>query len=55
MDGCVSNVPENCNGCTFKQMVSRHWELEDYCILNDKNISRMIMEEDCPLAEREDK
>jgi len=51
MDIHVNNVPENCNGCMYKQMVSRHWELEDYCILNRKNINRMNMEEDCPMAE----
>lgn len=52
MDAHVNNVPENCNGCVYKEMVSRHWELEDYCALNKINISRMVMEEDCPLAER---
>lgn len=50
MDAHVNNVPENCNGCVYKEMVSRHWELEDYCALNKISISRMDMEKDCPLA-----
>ncbi len=51
MDTHVSDVPENCNGCMYKQILSRHWELEDYCALNQKSISRMDMEKDCPMAE----
>ena len=50
MDGCRCIVPENCNGCKFKEAMSRHWELEDYCVLNGKEINRMVMEEDCPIA-----
>lgn len=49
MDECMRNVMKNCNGCIFKQIESRHWELDDYCILNNKCISGMDMEEDCPL------
>lgn len=48
MDGHV-HVPKNCNGCNFKQEMGRHWDLEDYCFLNKISISRMHMEEDCPL------
>ena len=54
MDGCRCNVPENCNGCKFKEAVSRHWDLEDYCILNGKKINRMVMEEDCLLVGTEE-
>ena len=39
MDGYV-DAPENCNRCKFKQEMGRHWELEDYCFLNQKSISR---------------
>lgn len=53
MDANVSSVPKNCNGCKFKRMVSKHWELEDYCILNNKSISRMDMKKDCPLWGKE--
>lgn len=49
MDASVSSVPKNCNGCKFKQIVSKHWELEDYCALNNKSINRMNMKKDCPL------
>ena len=52
MDGHV-NVPENCNGCKFKQEMGRHWELEDYCFLNQISISRIDMEKDCPLWGKE--
>lgn len=52
MDANVSDVPKNCNGCVYKQILSRHWELEDYCALNNKKIEMVLMEEDCPLAER---
>lgn len=49
MDANVSDVPKNCNQCAYKQILSRHWELEDYCVLNNKSISRMDMKNDCPL------
>lgn len=49
MDGHVL-VLKNCNGCKFKQEMGRHWDLEDYCFLNKISISRMDMEEDCPLC-----
>lgn len=52
MDANVSDVPKNCNGCVYKQILSRHWESEDYCALNKINISRMVMEEDCPLRRK---
>lgn len=52
MDGHV-NVPENCNGCKFKQEMGRHWELEDYCFLNQISISRIDIKKDCPLWGKE--
>lgn len=45
----VDNVPENCNSCIFKQNMSQHWDIEDYCLLNKKSTSKIIMDEDCPL------
>lgn len=49
----VDKVPKNCNGCIFKQNMSRHWELKDYCFLNKKSTDKIIMDKDCPLAELE--
>lgn len=45
----VDNVPENCNNCIFKQNMSQHWDLEDYCFISKKSTSKIIMDEDCPL------
>lgn len=45
----VDNVPENCNNCIFRQNMSQHLDKEDYCILNKKSTSRIIMDQDCPL------
>lgn len=50
----VDNVPKNCNNCIFKQNMSQHWDLEDYCFLNKKSTNKIIMDEDCPLKELED-
>lgn len=50
---CVDNVPDNCNYCYFRQNMSQHWELEDYCFLNKKKTRDMIMDEDCPLKSLE--
>ena len=50
----VDNAPENCNNCIFRQNMSQHWDLDDYCFLNKKRISRIIMDKDCPLKELED-
>lgn len=47
------NAPENCNGCKFKQEMGRHWELEDYCFLNQISINRIDMEKDCPVWGKE--
>ena len=49
MKTCEDNAPKNCNHCTFKQNMSQHWDLEDYCTLNKKSTSRIIMDRDCPL------
>lgn len=49
----MNNIPKNCNKCTFKQIMSQHWDIEDYCLLNRKNISRIIIEKDCPLVEED--
>ena len=47
----VDNVPKNCNKCAFKKIMSKHWDLEDYCLLNRKITSRIVIEKDCPLVE----
>lgn len=49
----MDSKPENCNHCIFNQSMSRHWDLEDYCLLNKKNRSKIIMDMDCPLKELE--
>lgn len=51
----VDNVPENCSNCIFRQDMNMHWDLDDYCFLNKKSISRIIMDENCPLEELEGK
>jgi hypothetical protein len=50
----VDNTPENCNNCIFRHNMSQHWDLDDYCFLNKKSTSRIIMDKDCPLEELED-
>ena len=45
----VDNIPENCNNCIFRQNISQYLDMEDYCFLNKKSISRIIMDQDCPL------
>lgn len=32
----ADNAPENCNNCIYKQNMSKHWDLNDYCFLNKK-------------------
>ncbi len=51
----VDNVPENCNNCIFRQNMSQYWDLNDYCFLNKKSTSRIIMDKDCPLEKLEGK
>lgn len=50
----VDEKPKNCNNCIFKQSMSKHWDLEDYCLLNKKITSRIVMDRDCPLKELRD-
>ena len=50
----VDNTPGNCNNCIFRQNMSQHWDLDDYCFLNKKSTSRIIMDNDCPLERLED-
>lgn len=47
--------PENCNHCIYKEDVSVHLDLEDYCCKNMKRISKIDMDMDCPLEKLEDK
>lgn len=42
---------QNCNHCIYRQDVSRHWDLEDYCLLNMKKTSRITVDRDCPIGE----
>lgn len=51
----TKNTPKNCNNCIFRQNMSQHWDLEDYCCLNQKHTSKIIMEKDCPLKNRREK
>lgn len=55
MDIQVDNRPKNCNRCIYNQNVSRHWDLEDYCLLNKKSIGKIMIDRDCMLRELEDK
>lgn len=41
---------KNCNHCIYREDVSRHLDLEDYCSLNMKRTGRIIMDKDCPLG-----
>lgn len=48
-------VPENCNYCGYRQKVSEHWDIDDYCFLNKKKTRDMIMDKECPLKSLEGK
>lgn len=50
----VDRKAENCNHCIFNQNVSMYLNVEDYCILNKKNIGTISIDKDCPLEELED-
>lgn len=41
---------DNCNHCIYRKDVSRHFDLEDYCSLNMKHTSWIIIDDDCPLG-----
>lgn len=49
----VDNTQENCNNCIFRQNMSQHWDLEDYCFLNRKSTIRIIINKDCPLRDND--
>lgn len=51
----VDNIPGNCNNCIFRQNMSQHWYLDDYCFLNKKSTNRIIMDRDCLLEKLEGK
>lgn len=51
----VDTLPKNCNYCVFRENMSQHWNLEDYCFLNKKKTSEVVLNEDCPLSKLEDK
>ncbi len=41
--------PENCNHCIYREEVSRHLDLEDYCSLNRKRTGKIDIGTGCPL------
>ncbi len=45
----VCDVRKNCNYCELRQIMSKHWDLEDRCLFNKKVTSKINMEMDCPL------
>lgn len=47
----VDRKPENCNRCIFNQNAYKYLDVEDYCVLNKKNIFKIDMDRDCPLKE----
>ncbi len=51
----MDRKPENCNHCIYRENVSRYLDLDDYCFLNKKSTSRIIIDKDCPLGELEEK
>ena len=46
---CMDKKPENCNHCIYRENISRHLDMEDYCSLNRKRIGKIDMKTDCPL------
>lgn len=51
----MDRKPENCNHCIYRENVSRYFDLDDYCSKNMKHTSKIIMDDDCPLWQQEDK
>lgn len=51
----MDRKPENCNHCIYRENVSRYFDLDDYCSKNRKHTSKIIMDDDCPLWQQEDK
>lgn len=45
----VDVKPGNCNHCIYRVNVSRYLDMDDYCSLNMKCISKINMDIDCPL------
>lgn len=46
---------ENCNHCIYREELSRHLDLDDYCAKSMKRTGRINMDIDCPLERLEDK
>lgn len=44
-----NEVSENCNHCNYRDCLSKHWDIEDYCSFNKKKIGKINVEHDCPL------
>lgn len=45
----MDRVSENCNHCIYREELSRHFDLEDYCSLNRKRTGKIDIGTDCPL------
>jgi len=51
----VGKRKKNCNHCIYREELSRHLDLDDYCAKSMKRTGRINMDIDCPLEELEDK
>lgn len=51
----MDRKPENCNHCIYREELSRHLDLDDYCAKSMKRTGRINMDIDCPLERLEDK
>lgn len=47
----MGREPINCNHCIYREEVSRHLDLEDYCTKNGKRAGEVNIQTDCPLRE----
>lgn len=48
---CMDRKPENCNYCIYREEMSRHLDLDDYCTKNRKKTGKINIQTDCPLRE----
>lgn len=46
---CMSEKPENCNHCIYREEISRHFDLDDYCSKIMKRTGEINMGIDCPI------
>lgn len=45
----IVDISKDCNHCNYRDNLSRHWDVEDFCSLNQKKISKINIKQDCPL------